>query len=759
MRTITKKILSVLLVLCFTVTVLLSAVVSVAKAADSAAAPKRFNIMMVIDGSGSLETDDKTDPDRMRYELISDLLGVLEDDGHNIGAIVFSGNKTTDTSEAAMQSGILLNTGMLSLDSASPDGRPVKDYVYDRVVDTGYDKSRKGTTDVGTAVLVAERILQEKQKENGLESLVFLFTDGNTDMHTLAQEEISAKNMATATSEMQASGIRLMGAFLNKGGKLSSSEIKGVVCAANGITETSKEFSYSYVEIHDASSAHEAVNAILKFLGYIDGPTPDPITDNLHVEFVIPGIGVEEMNIRLYSVNGATLPSLDVKLTQPDGTVLQGADLKAMGRISRTFHVYKLVDPAPGKWVLDVVVPAGNKIAYIYNPVYSLHIDAAMNVTPDASEWHVNKNVTFAGSLVQNGAAVTDPASYREYACSLVITNLVDGTAETIDIPNDSSGKFEKTLTLDKYGQFKAQMVFSCDKLSVEANTVEYLLENEAPTTNGTVKQKLTYGLFQENTYSLDLSQYFNDREDGKNLTLQLQNASCAADAYTLNGAALELKNAKLKNDTMEFTVQDTQGAAATLKLEITSRSVTAGLVTLIIVILAILAVIAIVIIIVLNSIKPKGELAVSFEVELGGRTESVHMYLHVPNVNAPSSTNLKKLLTEALNDDALRLDGGLDPENVKVALRSAMADLDEVAVRSTIKQKKKKLTGAILVKKGKTKKVLFDSSITVVVGGIDFTLEFITEKDDDFDPFSSNDSYGSSDNNNENDPFADMFS
>ena len=40
--------------------------------------------------------------------------------------------------------------------------------IFDMVESTGYDKTIIGSTDIGTALLEAQRVALEKQKENGL---------------------------------------------------------------------------------------------------------------------------------------------------------------------------------------------------------------------------------------------------------------------------------------------------------------------------------------------------------------------------------------------------------------------------------------------------------------------------------------------------------------------------------------------------------------------------------------------------------------
>ena len=447
------------LVVCMLVAMLAVPLAPKATAASSNSSARRYNIMLVIDGSGSLISQETTDPDGLRYELVKDLLGVLEDDGHYVGAVVFSGNSGRGTTKADMESGIRCNTGMVLL-----DGSRSKESIYNQIERADVDKSYDGKTDIGTALLVAERIVSEKQKENGLPSLIFLFTDGHTDVKDAVKEQ-SDRNLATAIQEIKENDIRLFGAFLNKDGKLSSEPITDIVCDANDITSNSLEFTTSFCELEKATDVHKAVNTFLRFLGYIDDiDDGTPRTESFEEVFTIPGIGVEELNIRMYSCNGEELSdeTMQVELTQPDGTGLKGDALNALSRSGRTFRVYKLVRPMSGTWKLKVTIAEGKEIEYVYSRVFSKHVDAELTLSPAVSNLHVNANVDFTATLIQNGTAVTNQLAYSGYECRLQIKNLADNTTTDYDIPGNGAN-LVYNMDLQEYGAHAARVVFYYD--------------------------------------------------------------------------------------------------------------------------------------------------------------------------------------------------------------------------------------------------------------------------------------------------------
>lgn len=737
MKNMVKRLMAAVLLLCMLVAVFVPA------SADAATATtgKRFNIMLVIDGSGSLVSKGSaTDPEGMRYELIGELFGILEDDGHNIGAIVFSGteSKSANPTDKEMNEAIMLDTGLLSLDSIAPDGTNPKSYLERIIYDTNVNWSPSGGTDIGTALRRAQELLLEKQNENGLESVVFLFTDGNTAFagNSVGAMQKSRANQDAAVAELNKNGIRVFGAFLNKGGQNSDEEMKRIVCNANGISTTSQEFQNSYVELQDASGISKAATSFLKFLGYI---SPDDnfeiYYDDIHDSFTIPGIGVEEMNIRLYSPFGEDLPNLDVKITQPDGTVINGVALKQ----SRTYRVYKLVKPAPGLWTIDIKVPEGNKIGYAYSPVVSLFIDSLVETNPAPQDLWVNKTADFTCLLSQAGNVITDPAAYQGYNCTLFIKNVVTGESVPYEIQPNAAGALTMSKLLDTYGSFEVTTVFTCDGIVVTSEAVPLDLTNRNPEAGYIPHMNLKCGLFQPKSTDVDLTQYFSDPEDGVNLDFKVTGTTCDSDAFHCQGNVITLDNKKVGESTITITATDSQGASVDATIQLKSTNVTLWF------ILAFVALVIIVAVVIIHKKRiehtnaPNGELSVNFEMPYGGKTHHVSLDLNIPGADTTSKTTLYKLLQNALRDEERKVANGLYARDVTEFLTPMSSALGAVGVSATVKKRGKKDVGAIKVTNNKKTTVLYGSFADFYVGDNTFTLEFKPNEDDTPNPFGPN--------------------
>ena len=132
-----------------------------ANAEEPSKTVNRFNVVLVVDKSGSLRSDHGggTDPDGLRFDAMRLFLGLLTETGNNVGAVVFD-------EQIRYDSGL---KPMASMDDKKALIREVESF------GTSYD------TDIGTAVLRAAEMLKGMREENGLPCMILLLSDGKTD--------------------------------------------------------------------------------------------------------------------------------------------------------------------------------------------------------------------------------------------------------------------------------------------------------------------------------------------------------------------------------------------------------------------------------------------------------------------------------------------------------------------------------------------------------------------------------------------------
>lgn len=159
-----KKQVQKIVCLCLASFLLLVLSVPAVEASAKPGTDSWFNVMLVIDGSGSLVSQSNgTDREAVRYDAIRLFMALLTDQGNNVGAIVFDDN----------QDGYLLDTEIDAI-----EGREEKLQLADQIQDAGTG----GDTDIGTALLSAVEKLEAESTKNDLPSAIILFSDGRTDL-------------------------------------------------------------------------------------------------------------------------------------------------------------------------------------------------------------------------------------------------------------------------------------------------------------------------------------------------------------------------------------------------------------------------------------------------------------------------------------------------------------------------------------------------------------------------------------------------
>lgn len=681
MKKIVKKTVSAALA----VVLLLCLLVVPAYADGEDAEAEKWNIMLVVDGSASLSSGQTTDPDGLRFEAIGSFLATLNAESADVGAIIFTSNDTDDISDEAMQRGIKLNTGVLSMEDSS-----ARQYLLNAMMNVKRDDRNRGQTDIGTALLCAQETLSALG--NGRRSAIFLFTDGLTEVDGADVYNKSMENMQTAINHIREENMLLCGVYLNKDGKQASGEVRNIVMNANNISDSSLSLGDLYVEITDAQSCMDSTDRFLRALGYgITGGGHDVICESVDRTIRIPGVGVEEANFRLRTLDGQPLPKgMDVIFTQPDGTVISGAAASAICSTGSSYRVYKFTNPMSGTWKIHIELPEGNKVNIEYNPIFSVNVGAVMDTSPSASDLHSNMDVEVTGQMTQGGNVLTAREAYQEYSCILHLTNIY--TAETTDyeITQDGNGKFTRTIHLDSYDTYDAMLEFVCDKISVRAPSATWILENRAPTVNSAWTEKVPYGLLQKREKEVDLGARASDLEDGLNVRFVLTGGTCDMAGVSVQGDKLYLQGGVCGTGSVIIDVIDSQGAASQMQVNVAEKNMTVPVILLLVGGLLLAALSVLLVIRHINGIVPGGYCTLNFEAKDGdGGTIPVELKPEAPGTGRVGrKTNLYEIVKAELNQTTVQGVSPKELETVKSFVeRDAAKDLKAVAVKCVRKR------------------------------------------------------------------------
>ena len=521
----TAVILAVLLMLN-----MLSAVPVFAQEGEAQAIAKHYNVMLVIDGSGSLVGARGTDAQGYRYRALELFLGVLTNEGNKVGAIVFNHEKEMP-----------LDTGLVDLPSMAD-----KKNFAGEIEAAG----AQGDTDIGSALLRALEELQGQEADPDIPSCILLFSDGETDLGNEADTQASLERKEQAVQEAKRLGIPIHGICLNSNNSANTQEVKGIADGTGGF----------YQEIQ---SAEDLNDAFLQFYSLIYGETVIRGEEEdmpAEKKFKIPSVGVVEVNIVMESVSDEKT----VTLTRPDGIAYSDAELEASSISAGMYEVIKIVDPEPGVWTLYVDDAPGIKIRFdwIYNTDLSAEIEC------DAQEVSLDTDVTVRGYLLSQGARVEDSADYEEYSGTLILTNAATGESENYPMQSDGTS-FYTDVRFSEYGSYDASIQLTCGDIIHNSESTRIDVGNEAPIAlQSVVKKSIKVLPFGGASASFDLNEYVVDPE-GDSLAYELGTYSYDADMVTLEGSTLNVNAEGAKKGTVVVKASDSQGASTEVTFEI----------------------------------------------------------------------------------------------------------------------------------------------------------------------------------------------
>lgn len=628
-----------------------------AAAAQGSGAAQRWNIMLVIDRSGSLNPGKDragTDWNGLRYEAISSFLSVLQDDGHNIGSVVFSGTDASVASDENMRS-----DKVMKLREIQPIfGQSDKNALFNYIKDAGVDTNEIGGTDIGTALLMAAEQLDAMN--NGLPGAIFLFTDGGTKFHGgEALVRRSNENRDKAIEIIKNKGIELCGALLNAGGKDHDAAVNlmDIVSRANEIQPYDEAWGNHYVEITDNVSLISSIDAFLRMLGFGFADAQDK------EEFYVPGVGVEEVSIQLRAKNGRDLPQgVTVTLVKPDGTKIDGSTLKASG--SKTQETYKVQNPDPGLWKINVVRPENSPVE-IGSIVFlsNANLDSRVKATPLIPDVIVGQPLTIECYLEQNGALITGKDAYEGYICTLSVTDCTTGDTQEYNLTLDpATGTFTQSWQFDQYNEYDVSVRFELDEeyswenISYRSAAEHWVIANHLPKlTQSGMEKSCIYSIFFGKNQAIDLTGCAVDDEDGTNLTYTVTGDNkINMDGVTLDGMELKIQPKVAGSGVVELLVADSDGGVSTMTIKLSSHSITWLIILLVV---AALIVALIVINILPKPARPEGTCPLSLSFQnwsgFGAGKLDLSVNLAPPGFNGTKyKTNLYEMIRGDLADE-----------------------------------------------------------------------------------------------------------
>ena len=507
----------------------------------------RFNVVIVLDASGSMKN---TDPNGFRYEAISQFTGLLAEQGNVLGGVVFH----TDLAAEKTLTEITNQAG--------------KDAVTDMLKSI---PSNGGWTNTGAGLARAVEMI----KQNGdpeLPSVILFLSDGNTEMASKEATQASLDQKAEAIQEAREQGIQIYSVCLNANKSADVSEMRQLADATGGV----------FQEVAKAEDLQDVFNSFYNLIygtstiTLVDEIFPD--TGRLETTFDVPGLGVEEVNIIIYG------NTTKMSLLKPDGS-----ESSATAVISETFSMLKLTDVVPGTWTLVTEGVPGDSIKI--NMVYNTNLGVEMSIIPEERIINPADPVTITAKLKGNNVLATSGDQYVGYTAELQV---LDAYGELLEsIPMEVVGDhFEVKQTFEE-GTYYYKAIIKGNHIEKESekvgpltSTTDVLTEDEKNNTppvpvNPVVEETVNIWPFVGGNFTLDMNTLATDAQDST-LRYKVESSSFIEGTdYTVDSnGILTMDHFSLSKGA--FTISATDSWGLSCEIEVIVKSVNIGLLTLI---------------------------------------------------------------------------------------------------------------------------------------------------------------------------------
>lgn len=534
----------------------LSLPVMQANAETSQKVNNRFNVVVLLDASGS---NRYTDPDGYRYEAIRQFTSLLAERGNVLGGVVFN---TTVVAE--------IEPKLIAAQAGKDDVIEVLESI----------PGTSGYTNIGAGIERAVEMLEDFGNSD-LPSVIVFLSDGNTEMPDEDRTEESLDLKAEAIQEAREDGVKIYSICLNANDNADVSEMKQISDATGGV----------FAEVNNAADLQDVFTM---FYNLIYGTSTIPLVDEvfpdngiLETTFEVPGLGVEEVNIVIY---GNTTQK---SLLRPNG---EKADVTAVN--SSTFSTLKLTDVEPGTWTLVTEGVPGDSIKI--NMVYNTDLDVQIAFGTEEEYVYSDTPLAVTATLIGCGENATSSDQYVGYEAQLQILDAYGDLIETVpmEVVEDhfeaqytfpEGAYFCKVLITGNYVEMESEQIGPMTSIlrpvvedPEEPEPEPVIPVNNAPVpVEEVVEAKVNIWPFKGGSYTLDLNTLATDAEDTQ-LRYKIESTSfIEGEDFTVDAdGVLHMDHFSLSKGA--FTISATDSGGLSCQIEVIVKSINIGLLTLI---------------------------------------------------------------------------------------------------------------------------------------------------------------------------------
>lgn len=518
---------------------------------------EKHNIVIVVDSGGSLKKGIISDPDEYRFQAIRMFFDLLNNNGDYMCVVDFKGNnKPNDSSDRAMRELIRCfpEDGLKEVTGPQDKEAMIKFLEHDA----------GGYSDIGTALLVAAELLDGKTAENGLDSYIYLFTDGQTEFKDgapKAYHDKSLENQNKALEMIRENDITLCAAYLDHGNQ-NARDVAQIVLSSMTDDEDKKaaitdEDLKQMGRYERVTSAADLPAVFQNFFTRLSSASKRDLsrTDT----FTIPGTCTDGVRLCINTeqdeetVKYTRITSL-VHSEHGEVPLEELFDCRSTGG---SYVIYTLPKLESGQYQIKWESPDPNARCEVI-----LDMDLTAGISLKLSPEEITYKAPFAveGWLSRQGEQLTSSSKYSGFRCTLEVYERNSGTlVSRQEAFHNEDGLFSATYLPDYFGALEARIVFTCEDVSICSERVAFNVENYPPVVKDASKG-ISTSFGGKGVRELELADYISDAEDQQLEKLTITPA--ASNTYPKEAFELSADNRTL-------TIRGREGGSGTLVLHV----------------------------------------------------------------------------------------------------------------------------------------------------------------------------------------------
>ena len=523
-----------------------------ASAEEPIAEVNRFNVVLVIDKSGSLRdiNGNGTDPDGLRFDAMRLFLGLLTERGNNVGVVVFDQE-------------IRFDSGLREMDGMEDKKALIREA---EAYTPAYD------TDIGSAVLRATEMLQGMREKNGLPCMILLLTDGKTDFTTEGGLEKKQASWAVAQQALDAAKeahITISGILLNVEGKGDGGRWE--------FTAYTQGTGGTFVEV---SRPEDLADAFRQFYSMINntvytGAQRVAFSDEGRAEFffTVPSFGVEEVNVVVEHDTAPDDRTLDtlvgVEILQPDGSRYDDAE---HALLSSRYILVKIPAPAVGEWQVRL---AGEPEDWVdVTMVYNASMSVALDGDRPSGAYRAYSPYSFTAAVTDPGVEQIGEQELRSLRAVLSVENLATGDVREYAMTAGESA-YSADISFLKNGDYALTAEVGIGGFRVRSEPMEVTVEPWPLVARvSSITDILQYGRFVGDCWELELGELFGVT-DTSGIRYSLSD-DCGG-ILTVEDGVLRARFGEMEAASFVLTATDLMGQSANISFDLKIPHVTAA--------------------------------------------------------------------------------------------------------------------------------------------------------------------------------------